>query len=148
MARGAAHPDAAVPDSRAHLSLAAATVVLLAGHVAAVALDRYAGVGWRGALVPWGAQYRPTAVALGTLALDGIILVGATAALAGSIARRVWLPVHGISSVLFVLCLAHGLLAGSDSHVLWALYAGTGLAVAFLQVSRLVARPTDLVEAW
>ncbi len=133
---------------RAHASLAAATVVLLAGHVVAVALDHYAGVGWTGVFVPWHAQYRPTAVALGSLAMYGIVLVVVTAALAGSVARRVWLPIHSVSAVFFGLCLAHGLLAGSDSRVLWWLYALSGAAVAVLQVSRLWARPVELAETW
>jgi hypothetical protein len=133
---------------RAHAGLAAATVVLLAGHVSAVALDHYAGVGWRGAFVPWQAHYRPTPTAMGTLALYGIVLVAATAALAGSIARRVWLPVHMCSALVFALCLAHGLLAGSDSRVLWALYAVSGVVVLALQASRLVARPADLAGMW
>ena len=50
------------------------------GHVAALALDRYAGVGWTGVFVPWGvAHKRPTPVALGTVALYGLALVVATA---------------------------------------------------------------------
>lgn len=133
---------------RAHACLAAATVMLLAGHVAAVALDHYAGVGWGGAFVPWHTQYRPTATALGSLAMYGFIVVTATAALAGSITRRVWLPVHMFSTLVFAACLAHGLLAGSDSRVLWGLYAVTGALVLTLQVSRMVARPVELVETW
>ncbi len=133
---------------RAHVALAASTVVLLAGHVAAVALDSFARVGWTGVFVPWHSEYRPTAVALGSMAMYGIILVAGTAALAGSIARHVWLPIHSTSAVLFGLCLAHGLLSGSDSHVLWGMYAITGLVVALLQVSRMMARPVQLAEAW
>jgi methionine sulfoxide reductase heme-binding subunit len=133
---------------RAHAALAAATVVLLAGHITAVSLDHYAGVGWSGSFVPWHSHYRPTAVALGSLGLYGIVLVSVTAALAGSLARRVWLPIHSVSAVLFGLCLAHGLLAGSDSRVLWWLYAVTGVVVAVLQVTRMVARPIELAETW
>jgi len=132
---------------RAHAALAAATVVLLAGHIVAVCLDSYAGVGWAGAFVPWHSHYRPTAVAVGSLALYGIVLVAGTAALAGSIARRVWLPIHSISAVVFGLCLAHGLLAGSDSRVLWGMYAATGAVVLALQVTRMLARPPALVDA-
>ncbi len=132
---------------RAHAALAAATVALLVGHIVAVALDSFAGVGWTGAFVPWHSQYRPTAVAVGSIAMYGIVLVAGTAALAGSIARRIWLPIHSLSSAIFGLCLAHGLLAGSDSHVLWAMYAITGLLVVSLQTSRLLARPVPLADA-
>jgi hypothetical protein len=137
------------PESllRAHAALAAATLVLLGGHILATVLDSYAGVGWAGAFTPWHSAYRPTGVALGTIALYGIALVAGTAALAGSLARRIWLPIHSMSSILFGLCLAHGLLAGSDSHALWWMYAGTGILVAMLQVSRTAARHAVTAEA-
>lgn len=137
------------PESllRAHAALAAATLLLLVGHILATVLDRYAGVGWAGAFTPWHSVYRPTGVALGTIALYGIVLVAGTAALAGSLARKVWLPIHSMSSILFGLCLAHGLLAGSDSRTLWWMYAATGITVALLQLSRTVARRAIAAEA-
>ncbi len=139
VARRAPGPEALL---RAHVALAAGTIGLLIGHICAIALDHYAGVGWIGVFVPWESQYRPTAVALGSLALYGVVLVVLTAALAGSVARRVWLPVHAIAVPLFCLSLVHGLLAGSDTHVMWWLYAVTGAVVAVLQVSRfLTDRP-------
>jgi hypothetical protein len=137
------------PESllRAHAALAAATLVLLIGHILATVLDSYAGVGWAGAFTPWHSAYRSTGVALGTIALYGMVLVAGTTALAGSLARRIWLPIHSSSNILFGLCLAHGLLAGSDSHTLWWMYAGTGILVALLQVSRTMARRAIAAEA-
>lgn len=128
------------PESllRAHVVLAACTVVLLAGHLVSIALDHYAGVGWIGTFVPWQAQYRPTAVAIGTIALYGIVLVVGTAALAGSIGKRVWFPIHTVSAVLFCLCLVHGAMAGSDSHTLRWVYVITGGIVATVQTTRWV----------
>jgi sulfoxide reductase heme-binding subunit YedZ len=130
------------PESllRAHVVLAACTVVLLAGHLASIALDHYAGVGWTGTFVPWQAQYRPTAVAIGTVAFYGIVLVAGTAALAGSLGRRVWFPIHMVSAMIFCLCLAHGAMAGTDSHTLRWLYVITGGVVAATQITRWVAR--------
>ena len=97
----------------AHVSLAAATVVLVAGHLAALALDRYAGVGWVGALVPWAAPARPTPVALGTLAACyGVVLVTAAAWPAPSAGGVV--PVHSAAVLVFCCTLAHGITAGSD----------------------------------
>ncbi len=125
---------------RAHVVLAACTVVLLAGHLVSIALDHYAGVGWTGTFVPWHSHYRPTAVALGTIGLYGIVLVGATAALAGSLAKRVWFPIHSLSALVFCLCLAHGAMAGSDSHTLRWLYVITGGVVGTVQITRWVAR--------
>ena len=125
---------------RSHVVLAAGTIVLLAGHLVSIALDHYAGVGWTGSFVPWQAHYRPTAVALGTLGLYAMVLVAGTAALAGSIARRVWFPIHAVSAAVFCLCLAHGALAGSDSHTLRWVYVITGGLVAGVQVTRWLAR--------
>ena len=117
-------------------------MVLVAGHVTALALDRYAGVGWTGALEPWAAHQRPTPVALGTLALYGLVLVVATAGLAGSLARSLWLPVHHGAVLVFCLTLAHGITAGSDGTSLRWVYAGSGLAVAGLAVTRWAIRPS------
>jgi sulfoxide reductase heme-binding subunit YedZ len=144
VARRAPSPETLL---RAHVTLAACTVALLLGHVISLALDHYSGVGWVGVAVPWHAQYRPTAVALGSLALYGIVLVTVTAALAGSIARRVWLPVHSVSSVVFCLTMAHGVLAGSDSATLWWMYVASGLVVAALLLSRSLARRAALSGA-
>jgi hypothetical protein len=137
------------PESllRAHVVLAACTVALLAGHLVSIALDHYAGVGWTGSFVPWQATYRPTSVALGTLGLYGIVLVGGTAALAGSLGRRVWFPIHSVSAILFCLCLAHGALAGSDSHTLRWVYVATGGAVAAAQATRWAAGPAGRYAA-
>ena len=120
----------------AHVTLAAGTVVLVAGHLTALALDRYAGVGWTGVFVPWGAHYRPTPSALGTLALYALVLVAGTAALAGSIGRRVWFPLHTVSVLVFCLALAHGMLAGSDAYALRWVYVATGALVLVLQATR------------
>jgi len=120
----------------AHVTLVAGTVTLLLGHVTALALDQYAGVGWIGVFVPWGARYRPTPTALGALALYSLVLVAGTAALAGSIGRRIWFPVHTVSVLVFCLVLAHGVLTGSDARALQWLYVGTGVAVLVLQVTR------------
>ena len=132
---------------RAHVALATATVVLLIGHIVAICLDSFAGVGWTGALVPWASTYRPAAVGVGTIAMYGIVLVAITAALAGSVARRIWLPIHSSSAIVFGLCLAHGLLAGSDSRELWWMYVASGVLVGTLQVTRVLGRSPVLVEA-
>jgi len=130
------------PESllRGHVVLAASTVVLLVGHVTSIALDRYAGVGWKGALVPGHAHYRPTAVAVGTVALYALVLVGGTAALAGAIGSRIWFPIHVVSATVFCLCLVHGVLAGSDGNALRWLYVGTGALVVAVQITRWSAR--------
>ena len=133
---------------RLHAGLAAFTFVFTVLHVVVLATDAWAGVGWWGALVPFGSTYRPLPVTLGVLALYAGLAAGGTAALAGRLPLRVWWPVHKVSSVAFVLVWWHGVLAGTDTPVLLAVYGVTGLLVVGLGVSRYSASgPRDRVSA-
>lgn len=126
---------------RVHAALATATTVLVAGHVASLALDRYAGVGWSGAAVPGWSHYRPVAVGIGTVAVYLGGLVGATAALAGRpLIGRHWRPVHRLAAMTFVFVWCHGVTAGSDTRTLRGIYVGTGVLVATTAVTGWWAR--------
>ncbi len=137
------HPEALL---RLHAALGASVVVLVAGHVTSLALDRYAGVGWAGALVPGAALYRPWPVAAGVCAAYGLLLVAATAGIGGRLVGRAWRPIHLLALPVFAAVWCHGLLAGSDGMRLRVLYAATGVLVVALAVSRVLAgaavRPT------
>ena len=128
---------------RAHAALAATTVVLVAGHVTALALDSYAHVGWNGVFVPGLSHYRPLAVGLGTVGLYLGVLVGASAALAGRLVGRHWRTVHRLALVTFVLMWLHGVEAGSDVTTLRWLYVATGVLMTVLAVSRATARRSE-----
>jgi len=129
------------PMSRLHAVLAALTSVLIAGHVVALVLDSYAGVGIAGAAVPGQPGYRPFAVALGTMSVYLGRLVGGTAALAGRLFGRAWRPIHRVAFAVFGLSWLHGLLAGSDSPRLRMMYVASGVLVLSLgATSRLVPR--------
>jgi hypothetical protein len=121
---------------RAHSALAATTVMLVVAHLTAIALDRYAHVGWLGALVPWRSAYRPSPVALGTLALWMIILVGASAGLAGVIGGGRWLAIHRMAWLSFAAAWLHGVTAGSDTARLRLIYLATGIAVTSVAATR------------
>ena len=121
---------------RAHAALAAATLLLVVAHVVALVLDSFAHVGVVGALIPGSSGYRAFAVALGTVSLYLAVVVGASAALAGRLTGRAWLPIHRVAVGVFALAWAHGLLAGSDAPRLRLVYAATGGVVALLQVTR------------
>ena len=89
---------------RLHVSLAVFTLALTVLHVVVLATDSYAGVGWRGTLVPMGSTYRPVPVTLGVIALYAGLLAGLTAALSGRrIAARVWWPVHKVAAIALLL---------------------------------------------
>jgi hypothetical protein len=137
---------------RVHATLASATIALVAGHVVSLASDKYAGVGWIGAIVPFKALYRPTAVALGVIAMLFMVLLFATARSAGRRGARHWLIYHRLASANFVLVWLHGVMAGTDTAVLRPLYVGTGGVVAFLamtrySVDRWSQRGDDIIEA-
>jgi hypothetical protein len=141
------HPSS-VTRIRVHAALASFTLAFTVLHVVVLATDRYAGVGWTGALVPMGASYRPVPVTLGVIGLYSGLISGSTAALAGRITARLWWPLHKVSAAALVLVWLHGLLAGSDTLALLALYMLTGAALLTLAVSRYVTTtPRDQVEA-
>jgi hypothetical protein len=132
---------------RVHVSLAVFTLAFLVLHVVVLATDSYAGVGLRGSLLPMAATYRPMPVTLGVLGAYAGLLAGGTAAFAGRVTARVWWPIHKVAAVSLVLVWAHGVLAGSDTGALLALYLVTGALVAVLALSRYGARtPGDRVE--
>jgi hypothetical protein len=139
------HPSTA-SRIRLHVALAAFTLIFVTLHVVALATDRYAGVGWWGALLPMRASYRPVATTLGVIALWSGVLAGVTAGLAGRLPRRMWWPIHKVAAIALVLAWVHGVLGGGDTAALFSLYVVTGGLVLVVAVSRYVARNSaDLV---
>ena len=126
------HPELRL---RLHAGLAAATLVLLAAHVSLLALDRYAGVGWRGALVPGASTYRPLAVSLGVLSLEALVVVVLTAATAGR-AGTLWFHVHRIAGLAYAAAFSHGVLAGTDTVRVRGVYLLSGLGLLALVAQR------------
>ncbi len=133
---------------RLHVTLATATVALVAGHLVVLASDRYAGVGCVGAFVPFRATYRPTAVALGVIAMLLMVVVFATARTAGRPGSRHWLVYHRLAAGNYFLVWFHGVMAGTDTAALRVVYVTTGAGVAVLVVTRyaLVRRRTSRPE--
>jgi hypothetical protein len=144
------HPDAVrirrvsrLTRLRVHSALAVFTLAFTALHIVVLATDPWAGVGWRGALLPMASSYRPVPVTLGLLALWSGLITGVTARLAGRRVGRYWWPIHKVAAGGFWLVWWHGLLAGSDTLSLTWLYLTTGLLVLVVAVSRYAARTPD-----
>lgn len=127
---------------RLHVILALFAITFVVLHVVALVLDPYAGVGWWGALVPFGASYRPLPVTLGLLALWSGVISGATAGLAGRGLGRVWLPLHRLAAAGWVLAWLHGVFAGSDTGAWLWMYGVTGAIVLALVLRRVMRRST------
>jgi hypothetical protein len=125
---------------RIHVALAVFTLVFTVLHVVVLATDEFAGVGWRGALLPMASEYRPVPVTLGVIAVWSGLITGVTASLAGRLAARIWWPIHKVAVVAFLLVWGHGVLAGSDTPVLMWFYLATGLLVVLVGASRYTAK--------
>jgi predicted ferric reductase len=124
---------------RLHVVLTIFALVFTVLHVVVLALDPWAQVGWAGALLPFGSEYRPLPVTLGLLALWSGVISGATASLAGRGLGRIWLPLHRLAAASWVLAWLHGVLAGSDTGTWLWMYVLTGLLVVVLVVRRVTA---------
>jgi predicted ferric reductase len=124
-------------------------------HITTILADSYANVGWRGAIVPFTAAYRPTWVGLGTLAVYIFVLVVAIGLARGRFAasRRgaaMWRGLHGLAYVGWSLAMLHGLKSGTDSGLGWVrwLYVACAAAVATsVAVRGGLARRPDLVRS-
>lgn len=125
---------------RIHVALASFTAVFIVLHVVILALDDYAGVGWKGALLPLGAEYRPLPVTLGWLGLYAGLAAGITARFAGRLGR-IWWPLHHTTLVIYAAVWAHGVLAGTDSAALTFFYVGSALLVIAVAISRYTTQP-------
>lgn len=119
-----------------HRYLSVFVFCLIAVHVSAILLDRFARVDIVGALVPGLSGYRAIPVALGTLALYAAILTAATAAYAQKLPAKLWLQIHRLGLLVFAAAWLHGILAGSDSPALRTLYVGSAVLVALSAATR------------
>jgi len=131
-----------------HDSLWLFAVAFVAAHVLAIVVDPWAGVGLAGALVPGLSSFRSAPVALGTLALYALLITGLSARWTRLLPPGTWLIVHRAGVGVFVLAWMHGLLAGTDSPGLLAVYVVLGLAVGAAAAHRFwtVRRDTELAS--
>jgi len=132
---------------RYHAALAGATLLLVVGHLTSLASDRYAGVGWIGALLPGQSVYRPVPVALGVAAWWAFLLVAGTARIGGRLVGRRWLPVHRLAGPIFASVFVHGLLSGTDASRLRPVYAASGCVVLMMWLSRHLASGSVVASA-
>lgn len=101
----------------------------LALHIVLMAIDPYAKVGWVGAFVPGFSEFRPPAIAVGSVALYAMILTAVTAKWTRILPSGWWLKVHRFAALVFLLTWVHAVLAGTDGGALTPLYLATGLPI-------------------
>lgn len=114
---------------RTHIALTVFALAFTVLHIVVLAVDPWAKVGWAGALLPLGAEYRPVPVTLGLISLWAGLIAGVSAALAGRGTGGWWRRLHRLAAVAWILAWLHGVFAGSDTAPLMGMYAVTGLAV-------------------
>ena len=112
-----------------HENLLVFTVAFTLVHVATILLDPFAGVSPVGAIVPGLSSFRSVPVALGTLALYGLLIAGLTARYTKVLPPGIWLKIHRLSIVVWGLAWGHGILAGTDTGGFAWLYVLTGVAM-------------------
>ncbi len=128
-----------------HRAFAGLGVTVLMLHIGTILADSYAHVGWRGALVPFTSGYRPTWVALGSLAAYTFLFVAVLGLARGRMAAsprgaQVWRGLHSLAYLGWAMALVHGFNSGTDSSVGWvrALYVACLVAVLGSAAARLV----------
>lgn len=112
------------------------TITFIVVHVVSIATDRFANVGWLGAIVPGMSEFRTVPVALGTLGLYALLVTGLTARVTRLLPAGWWLKLHRLSLGVLGLSWAHGMLAGTDTFDAIAIYGGTFAAVAMAAAYR------------
>jgi hypothetical protein len=109
-----------------HELLTVFTGAFLALHIALLAVDPYAQVGWVGAFVPGFSQYRPVPIAIGSVALYALIITAATAKWTRLLPAGWWLRLHRLTALVFFAAWVHGVLSGTDTATLLPLYLVSG----------------------
>ena len=156
---GMVMPNVRRPERRfwlqyVHRSAAVTGLVLLTTHVVAVIADSYVAISPTVLVWPFGAGYRPFAMAIGVLALYSLVLASLVGASRGRLAAsatftKYWRKLHIAASIGWLLAIGHALLAGTDRSTPWmlAITIGCVTAVATAGVYRLNAAP-KLTRAW
>ncbi len=93
-------------------------LAFLGVHIVSLILDPYAGVGVAGSFIPGLSSYRSAPVALGTLALYGLVITGLTARYTRLLPPGFWLKLHRFSIGVLILAWLHGMLAGTETPAL------------------------------
>ncbi len=119
-----ASASARVITQYTHRTAAILGLGLIVVHVSTLVLDVKSHITLAGALVPFAAHYRPSAVALGSISMYAFLLLAALGAARGRLAgsRRgaaTWRGIHLLTYAAWLTAVVHGLLAGTDRSQVW-----------------------------
>lgn len=107
-----------------HRTAAVLGLGLIVVHVSTLVLDSKSHITLSGALVPFAAHYRPSAVALGSIAMYVFLFVAALGLARGRLAASpagaaTWRGLHLLAYPAWAVAIVHGLLAGTDRSQAW-----------------------------
>jgi methionine sulfoxide reductase heme-binding subunit len=125
-----------------HKWISAVALALIVAHALVLVGDPYVRFDLVDLLVPFAAEYRRLAVALGVVSAYCTVIVFGSFLLRRLLGQRTWRAVHILAFPTFGLVTLHGMLAGSDSGTLWMrlVYLLSTTIVLWLVTYRLVAR--------
>lgn len=117
-----------------HESLGIAALLATAVHVVVLSVHDYLDFTWSEILIPGVSDWRRGAVALGVVALYGLVIVVGSFYVKKHIGQKAWRLIHFSSLGVFVAALLHGMTAGTDTRtpLMLGLYIGSAFVVAAL----------------
>ena len=98
-----------------HRWLAGLTFFFIAGHLVTLLFDSYAPFRIVDFVVPYAGTWRPTAIAVGVVALWALIAIQITALAMKKLSKKWWRSVHIASYFVFWAVSIHAALAGTDT---------------------------------
>jgi len=125
-----------------HRWLAGLTFFFVAGHLVTLLFDSYAHFVPQDFVIPYASTWRPTAIAVGVVALWLLVAVEVTALAMKKLSKTWWRDIHIASYFVFWAVSIHAALAGTDtSKTLYTVTAIVALAaVAFAASYRALSR--------
>jgi sulfoxide reductase heme-binding subunit YedZ len=111
-----------------HRWISLAMVVFLVTHILTAITDHYVSISWLAILLPFASRYRPVGIALGTLALDLMIVLLVTSFLRHRVPERAWRAIHWAAYALWPMAIIHGFVMGTTKEwVLRVITLGCGV---------------------
>lgn len=122
-----------------HRWLGGLTAAFVALHLVALVADSYVHFGLTDLFVPFASDWKPLPVALGVVAMWGLVAVQATSLAMRRLRRRTWHAIHVAGYAVFVLGSFHGITAGTDATqpMYAATTAASMLAVGWASIQRI-----------
>ncbi len=125
-----------------HRWLGGLTIGFLGVHMGSLVADNYIHFGIADLVVPYAASWKPGPVALGVVAMWGLVIVEVTSLAMKRLPKKVWRGIHLTSYLSFWLGSLHGTFAGTDATQPIYLITSTlsVLAVIFAVTFRILNR--------